>query len=128
VEAASNAVEEGEAAAALLLDGGADAGDGHSRPTALLAQSDVLALGCLRAASARGLAVPADLSVAGFDGVDLHLLGGTELTTIVQPAVDKGRAAGRHVAALLAGGRPADVRLPVHLRVGTTTGPAPARG
>jgi DNA-binding LacI/PurR family transcriptional regulator len=119
VETASNAVEEGEAAASVLLDG-------DRPPTALLAQSDVLALGCLRAASARGLAVPAQLSIAGFDGVDLHLLGGTELTTIVQPAVEKGRAAGRHVAALLAGERPADVRLPVHLRVGTTTGPAPA--
>ncbi len=119
VETAGNAVDEGEAAAEVLLDR-------PERPTALIAQSDVLALGCLRAAAARGLAVPAELSVAGFDGVELHLLGGTELTTVVQPALEKGRAAGRQVAALLDGRRPPDVRLPVRLRPGTTTGPAPA--
>jgi DNA-binding LacI/PurR family transcriptional regulator len=92
-----------------------------------VAQSDVLAVGCLRAAAALGLRVPADVSVAGFDGVDLHLAGGAELTTIVQPIAEKGAVAGRHVAALLAGGRPADVVLPVALRVGTTTGPTTTR-
>jgi DNA-binding LacI/PurR family transcriptional regulator len=120
VEAAWNLVEDGERAAGLLLDAARP-------PTAMIAQSDVLALGCLRAASARGLAVPADLSVAGFDGVDLHLLGGTLLTTIEQPATEKGRAAGRMVATALNGGTPDDVELPIALRVGTTTGPQASR-
>jgi DNA-binding LacI/PurR family transcriptional regulator len=119
VEAAGNVVEEGELAADVLLGGPG------RRPTALLAQSDVLALGCLRAASVRGLAVPRELSVAGFDGVDLHLFDGTELTTVVQPARDKGREAGRVVTALLAGDTPADVLLPVRVRIGTTTAPPP---
>jgi len=119
VEAAGNLVEEGELAVGTLL------GVPGWRPTAVVAQSDVLALGCLRAASTRGLTVPRELSVAGFDGVDLHLFDGTELTTVVQPARDKGREAGRVVTALLAGGTPADVRLPVRVRIGTTTAPPP---
>jgi DNA-binding LacI/PurR family transcriptional regulator len=119
VETAGNVVEEGELAASALLGGPGP------RPTALVAQSDVLALGCLRAASARGLAVPRELSVAGFDGVDLHLFDGTELTTVVQPAREKGVEAGRVVTALLAGGAPADVTLPVRVRPGTTTAPPP---
>jgi DNA-binding LacI/PurR family transcriptional regulator len=119
VETARNLIEEGERAALALLDA-------TPRPTAILAQSDVLAAGVLRAAAARGLSVPADLSVAGFDGADLPWLEPTRLTTVVQPTTEKGQAAGRAVAALLAGERPADVVFPVKLRPGTTTA-APCR-
>jgi DNA-binding LacI/PurR family transcriptional regulator len=63
--------------------------------------------------------------VAGFDGVDLPWLAPELLTTVVQPTSEKGRAAGRAVAALVEGRRPDDLVLPVHLRVGTTTGEAP---
>ena len=120
VETASNSIEEGQRAGAAIL-AGAD------RPTAVIAQSDLLAAGVLRAAAARGLAVPADLSVAGFDGADLPWLEPVRLTTVVQPTVEKGRIAGRAVVALLAGEVPPDVILPVHLRPGTTTGPAPGQ-
>lgn len=116
VETASNSIEEGERAGAALLAG-------PDRPTAVLAQSDLLAAGVLRAAAARGLAVPADLSVAGFDGADLPWLAPVRLTTVVQPTLEKGRAAGRAVVALLAGEVPPDVVLPVELRPGTTSGP-----
>jgi DNA-binding LacI/PurR family transcriptional regulator len=82
----------------------------------------------LRAAATLGLAVPADVSVAGFDGADLPWLEPVRLTTVVQPTTEKGQAAGRAVTALMSGRMPADVVLPVWLRVGTTTGPArPAR-
>jgi DNA-binding LacI/PurR family transcriptional regulator len=111
-----NTVEEGERAAGRLLDA-------PDPPTAIVAQSDVLALGCLRAASARGRSVPGDLSVTGFDGVDLHLLDGTRLTTIEQPSALKGQVAARLVLAALDGAEPADVLLPISLRIGTTTGP-----
>jgi len=120
VTADRNTVEEGERAAGALLDAPVP-------PTALVAQSDVLALGCLRAASARGLDVPGDVSVAGFDGVDLHLLEGTRLTTVEQPTARKGQVAAQLVLAALAGDRPDDVRLPITLRIGTTTGPSPER-
>jgi DNA-binding LacI/PurR family transcriptional regulator len=119
-ETASNAVNEGVRAGRVLLDGPAD-----RRPTAVLAQSDVLAAGVLQAAAELGLRVPADVSVAGFDGADLPWLGATVLTTVVQPTDEKGRTAARAAMALVEGERPSDVLLPVTLRVGTTTGPPP---
>jgi DNA-binding LacI/PurR family transcriptional regulator len=121
LETASNAVDEGVAAGRALLDV-----PPAQRPTAVIAQSDVLAAGVLQAAADLGLDVPADVSVVGFDGADLPWLGATVLTTVVQPSGEKGRAAARAAMELVAGGRPADVLLPVSLRIGTTTGP-PAR-
>jgi DNA-binding LacI/PurR family transcriptional regulator len=119
IETASNVVAEGELVGRSLLDVPAD-----RRPTAVIAQSDILAAGVVQAAHALGLRVPDDVSVAGFDGADLPWLPGS-LTTVVQPSDAKGRAAARAAMALVAGERPADVLLPVALRIGTTTGPPP---
>jgi DNA-binding LacI/PurR family transcriptional regulator len=121
VETASNAVAEGEVAGRALLDVPAD-----ERPTAVIAQSDVLAAGVLQAAEGLGLRVPGDVSVAGFDGADLPWLGAVRLTTVVQPTDAKGRAAARAAMALVDGERPEGVLLPVALRIGTTSGPPPA--
>ena len=118
-ETASNAVDEGARAGRILLDVPVD------RPTAVLAQSDVLAAGVLRAAAELGLRVPDDVSVGGFDGADLPWLGDVRLTTVVQPTEEKGRRAAAAAMDLVAGRTPPDVLLPVHLRVGTTTGPPP---
>jgi DNA-binding LacI/PurR family transcriptional regulator len=120
LETASNAVAEGERAGRVLLDVPAD-----RRPTAVIAQSDVLAAGVVQAAAGLGLRVPEDVSVGGFDGADLPWLPGT-LTTVVQPTDAKGRAAAEAAMALVAGEHPAPVTLPVTLRVGTTSGPPPA--
>ncbi|HEY6932095.1 MAG TPA: LacI family DNA-binding transcriptional regulator [Marmoricola sp.] len=120
VEAASADVDGGRAAAALLLDAGPD-----RRPTAIVAQSDLLAAGVLQAATERGLRVPEDLSVTGFDGLSLPWLD-RPLTTVDQHGEEKGRALGRLVSALLAGQPGADVLLPAELRPGATTGPAPS--
>lgn len=119
-ETASNAVDEGIGAGRRVL--GVPA---HRRPTAVIAQSDVLAAGVLRAAAELDLRVPDDVSVAGFDGADLHWLGDTRLTTVVQPTEEKGRSAARAAMGLVAGERPDDVTLPVQLRTGTTTAPPP---
>jgi DNA-binding LacI/PurR family transcriptional regulator len=120
-ETASNAVDEGAAAARVLLDVAPD-----QRPTAIIAQSDVLAAGVLEAAAELGLRVPEDLSVAGFDGADLHWLAPTRLTTVVQQSDEKGRAAARAAMELVAGGTPQGLLLPVELRIGTTSGRAPS--
>ena len=120
-ETASNAVDEGAAAGRVLLDVPAD-----HRPTAIIAQSDVLAAGVLQAAAELGIRVPRDVSVAGFDGADLHWLAPTRLTTVVQPSDEKGRAAAEAAMELVAGRTPAGVMLPVTLRVGTTSGPPPS--
>lgn len=119
-ETASNAVDEGAHAGRVLLDVPA-----ARRPTAVIAQSDVLAAGVLQAAAALGLDVPGDVSVAGFDGADLPWLGSVRLTTVVQPTDEKGRRAAAAAMALVDGTRPADVTLPVSLRIGTTTAPPP---
>lgn len=95
------------------------------RPTAVVAQSDLLALGVLRAAEELGLDVPGDLSILGFDGARLDDAGSHVLTTLVQPATEKGRVAAATAFAALAGESPEPVVLVSELRIGTTTGPAP---
>jgi DNA-binding LacI/PurR family transcriptional regulator len=110
---------DGHAAGIALLDRPAS-----ERPTAIVAQSDLLALGVLRAAEELGIDVPRELSILGFDGVKLEGAAPHEFTTLVQPAVEKGEAAAAAVFAALAGGRPEPVLLHSELRVGTTTGPA----
>ena len=52
--------------------------------TAVFALSDVIALGCVRAAKDMGLSVPEDLSIVGFDGIDLARFSVPRLTTIQQ--------------------------------------------
>jgi DNA-binding LacI/PurR family transcriptional regulator len=119
--AAGSTVEEGVRVARELLDRPTP-----DRPTAIIAQSDLLAVGVLRVAEQLGLEVPRDLSVLGFDGVRLEGATPHVLTTLVQPAVEKGRAAAAAVLAELAGEPGRAVLLHSELRVGTTTGPAPA--
>ena len=86
VECAPYGREAGHRAAADLLAG-------PDRPTALLAASDEIALGALRAAADRGLAVPEHLSVVGFDDAPPAAWSSPTLTTIHQPHRDKGQAA-----------------------------------
>ena len=117
VSAAVSSIEEGLVAGLELL---ADPG---TRPSAVIAQSDLLAVGVIRAAEQLGLAVPADLSIVGFDGVKLDGLAPYDLTTMVQPAVEKGRAAGRAVIALLSGEHPQAVSFSSRFHRGTTTAP-----
>lgn len=96
-----------------------------ARPTAVLAQSDLLAAGVIRAAEEAGLTVPGDVSVAGFDGIRVDGLAPYELTTMVQPAADKGRAAGAAIVAMLSGRQPASVLFTSVFRAGNTTGAPP---
>lgn len=62
-------------------------------PTAVFAHDDVLAAGVLEAARDRGLAVPGDLAVVGFD--DLEFARYLGLTTVRQPLFESGRLAMR---------------------------------
>ena len=119
VEAKASLVEEGQAAGRLLLDVA-------EPPTAVVAQSDLLAAGVLIAARDLGLRVPQDVSIAGFDGLDLPWMAPDVLTTVSQPLEAKGEALGHAVAKLLTGQVPPPVQLDVVLRIGTTT--APPRG
>jgi DNA-binding LacI/PurR family transcriptional regulator len=64
-------------------------------PTAILTDSDQLAIGVLQAAAEAGLRVPEDLSVIGMDDVPAAAVVTPALTTIRQPLVEKGETAGR---------------------------------
>jgi DNA-binding LacI/PurR family transcriptional regulator len=90
-EVALNDRAHGEAATGVLLDS-------PEPPTGLLCMSDELAIGALRAAAARGLSVPSDLSVVGWDDTREGEQAG--LTTVRQSLRDQGR----RCAALVASG------------------------
>lgn len=114
--AAGSYVDEGRRAAREILSVPED-----ERPTAIIAQSDLLAVGVIRAAEELGIAIPEQLSVIGFDGVRVDGLWPYELTTLEQPAYEKGRAAGRAIVAMLRGEQAEAVAFTSVLRVGNTT-------
>ncbi|GAA3919184.1 substrate-binding domain-containing protein [Microbacterium invictum] len=120
--AGGSSIDEGLAAGRVLF------ADPAARPTAVLAQSDLLAAGVIRAAEEAGLRVADDVSVTGFDGVRVDGLAPYELTTLVQDAAAKGRAAGEAIAAMLDAKPPASIRLTCTFRRGNTTGPVPESG
>jgi DNA-binding LacI/PurR family transcriptional regulator len=107
--------EAGRVAGGRLLDRA-------GRPTAIIALSDVLALGILEAAAERGISVPDQLSVAGFDDVPEAESADPPLTTIRQPHQLKGSEA---VRLLLEGPEAKSVLLPIELVVRASTAPAP---
>ncbi len=118
---AGSLTEEGRLAGLELLRGGERSVG--ARPTAIIAQSDLLARGVILAAEELGLRVPEDVSVVGFDGVRLDGMGEHDLTTMIQPAVEKGRAAGRGVVALLRDEQGIGVRFTSDFHRGNTTAP-----
>jgi LacI family transcriptional regulator, galactose operon repressor len=79
-------VEQGYHAACELLDQA-------ERPTALVGFNDKIAVGALRAARERGLRVPHDLSIAGFDDTTISQATDPMLTTVRQPLAELGRMA-----------------------------------
>lgn len=72
-------------------------------PTAVFASSDVAALGVLRAARARGLRVPEDLSLVGFDDIPVAELVSPAITTVAQPIERLGVEGIRTLVRLLRG-------------------------
>jgi DNA-binding LacI/PurR family transcriptional regulator len=115
--AGGSLIDEGLAAGRAILAGA------EQRPTAVIAQSDLLAAGVVRAAEELGLSVPGDVSVTGFDGITVDGFAPYELTTLVQPAAEKGRAAGAIVARMIAGLDAASLSFTCTFREGNTTGP-----
>ncbi|MBU4435975.1 MAG: LacI family DNA-binding transcriptional regulator [bacterium] len=76
----------------------------HSlRPTALVCANDDMAAGVLSAAHARGLSIPADLSITGFDDAPVAGIVWPPLTTVHQPVKDLGQRAVELLVARLTG-------------------------
>jgi DNA-binding LacI/PurR family transcriptional regulator len=96
------------------------------RPTAVFAASDTQAIGVLEAARALGIQIPEELSVIGFDDIEVAAYVG--LTTVRQPLVQSGRRGAELLLEALGGERVGPLRelLPLELVVRGTTGPAPA--
>jgi alanine racemase len=63
------------------------------RPTAIVAMSDIIAIGAMNAAHEAGVRVPDDLSIVGFDDIPSAALANLPLTTISQPRKKKGKLA-----------------------------------
>jgi len=95
----------------------------EARPRAILCLSDRLALGVIEVAQERGLSVPEDVSVAGFDDVPEAATSTPPLTTVHQDHTEKGLLAGRLLVARLRGERaPEPDLLPARLVVRESTG------
>lgn len=80
--------DEGARAVDVLLDR-----DGGRPPQAILFANDQMAVGALRALERRGLGVPRDVAVTGFDGIPLSRLVRPALTTVRQPMLTMGEKA-----------------------------------
>lgn len=118
VRAESSSIEGGFAVSDTLLDA-------HPDLTAIATQSDLLAVGAIQAIGQRGLSTPGDISVTGFDGIELPWLVGT-LTTVDQFGHEKGRAMGAIVERALDGDT-ADGHHAFQLVVGSSSGPPPGQ-
>ena len=113
--------DKGHAAACALLDL-------PEPPTAIFASNDNMAVGALRAVLERGLRVPEDVSIVGFDDTELARCVFPRLTTVRQPLAELGRTAVSLLNRLIEGQRIEALRveLATRLVVRESTGPAPA--
>lgn len=135
-----SALAEAELAAAtdLVVTGGNDRDGGLAagrallgrpdRPTAILANNDLAAIGVLRAAREAGLRVPEELSVVGFDDLPSAAHAHPPLTTVRQPLAEMGRRATEMLIAWVEGAAPDPRRvvLPTRLVVRETSAAPPA--
>ncbi|MBC7725359.1 MAG: LacI family DNA-binding transcriptional regulator [Burkholderiaceae bacterium] len=95
------------------------------RPTAVFAASDSIAIGVIAEAHRRGIRIPEDLSIVGFDGTQLGEQTVPRLTSVAQPLFEMGAAALRSVLRL-SRGEPIDsihVELATRLVVRDSTAP-----
>jgi LacI family transcriptional regulator len=120
VMAAGVSIEDGYAAADRNIDSGA---------TAVLAFNDLVAIGLQNALVERGVRVPEQVSIAGFDDIPFASYTTPALTTAAVPVEELGEQAWSRLNDLLAGRTPADdVSYVPTLKVRGSTGPAPTSG
>ena len=100
----------------------------EERPTAVFLASDEMACGFIGEVQHRGVVVPRDLSVMGFDDIELVAHMTPALSTIRQPREAIGRLAARRLLDRIGGDESSDdTVLPVELVLRTSTAPPPGR-
>lgn len=99
------------------------------RPTALICANDMMAIGALEYCRANGVAVPRDISIAGFDDVPTAPLLTPRLTTVRQPALEMGIAAADLLIEIIRGvsDPKSPAPHPVEIKVRESTDTPPAR-
>jgi alanine racemase len=100
------------------------------RPTAVLAMSDVMAIGVIWAGREIGLRVPEDLSIVGFDDLEVAPHSNPPLTTVRQPIRQKGEESAKLLLRMIANPdleRPEHKVLETRLIIRASTGQAPAK-
>jgi LacI family transcriptional regulator len=121
VQAETNGADGGYRAMRRLLEL-------HRRPTAIFASDDIMAIGALKAICDAGLQVPRDISVVGFDDIELAQYLCPSLTTMRQPIDEMIREALRLMLELIDGDNTSlsemVIRIPPVLVVRQSTGPA----
>jgi DNA-binding LacI/PurR family transcriptional regulator len=85
--------------------------------TAVFAGNDVIAFGCIRAMMEKGIRIPEDVSIIGFDNLEMSQITSPPLTTIDQPKYETGKAAVEMVLSMRAKG---GIREPEHRIIGVS--------
>lgn len=110
-------IEQGETAMRTAMAAAPDT-------TLVMCGNDVLALGALRAAREMGLQVPQDVSITGFDDIELALLAEPALTTVHVPHREMGRRAATMLIQMMSDRSKTDsVALPTDIRLRHSLGP-----
>ncbi len=100
--------------------------DQPQRPTAVVCGNDVQAFGAILECQAQGVRIPQDISVTGFDDLEMAAHFQPALTTMRSPATQMGRRAADMLLAFNEGlPMPTSTRLDLELILRRTTGPAP---
>jgi LacI family transcriptional regulator len=100
------------------------------RPTAFFVANNFMTIGAITAIQGRGLAIPRDIALVGFDDFSWADVFGPRLTTVAQPTYELGRTAAELLVARIAGepgGRPERVVLPGRLVIRESCGTTPGR-
>ena len=122
MEEGNHHVDGGHEAMARLLSG-------KIRPTAVLASNDMTAIGALGAIHERGLRVPEDISIVGFDDIQISAFTQPALTTVRLSRDEIARVAFRALYSIRHdGGKGAEYRIPTSLVLRRSTGRAPGPG
>ena len=93
-------------------------------PTVIICGNDVLGVGALRRAQDRGMSIPKDISITGFDDIGISRIVTPALTTVHVPHSEMGtKAADKLVAMVHKTDKPGSIRLPTTLKLRASLAP-----